>query len=107
MDDNENKKPDQEKESTQGNVVLAKFKKDQKKEDRHKKWRVVSEAVDAARQAYTGGYGTPKDDVKLASFDTTVEDLIEVLQKILKGEVKLGGLGENCGGIELPVDVSD
>ncbi|QLG69732.1 MAG: hypothetical protein CH104c_0501 [Candidatus Woesebacteria bacterium] len=98
-DEKENKKPE-EKETTD-NVVLAKFKKDQAKEDRRKKWRVVEEAVSAARQAYCGSWDNNKDE-KLVSFDTALKDLIEVLNKVAEGEIKLGGLGENEGGIELP-----
>lgn len=99
-DEKENKKPEG-KETTEGNVVLAKFKKDQAKEDRRKKWRVVEEAVSAARQAYCGSWDHNKEE-KLASFDTSLKDLIEVLNGVLEGEIKLGGLGENEGGIELP-----
>jgi len=94
-EEKENKKPDQEQETTEGNVVLAKFKKDQKKENRHKRWRVVEDSVSAARKAYTGGYGEPDKDTKLVSFETAVKDLVEVLEKVLAGEVKLGGLGED------------
>lgn len=54
-DEKENKKPKEQE--TTDNVVLAKFKKDQAKEDRRKKWRTVEEAVSAARQAYCGGLG--------------------------------------------------
>lgn len=82
-------------------MVLAKFKKDQAKEDRRKKWRVVEEAVSAARQAYCGSWDHNKEE-KLASFDTSLKDLIEVLNGVLEGEIKLGGLGKNEGGIELP-----
>lgn len=101
MADEKDKKPEEGKATTEGNVVLAKFKKDQAKEDRRKKWRVVEEAVSAARQAYCGSWDHNKEE-KLASFDTSLKDLIEVLNGVLEGEIKLGGLGENEGGIELP-----
>lgn len=98
-DEKENQKL--EKNEATDNVVLAKFKKDQAKEDRRKKWRVVEEAVSAARLAYCGSYDNNKEE-KLATFDTALKDLIEVLNGVLEGEIKLGGLGENEGGIELP-----
>ncbi len=98
-DEKENKKS--EEKDTTDNVVLAKFKKDQAKEDRRKKWHIVEDAVSAARQAYCGGWDGNKDE-KLVSFDTAVKDLVEVLNKVLDGDIKLGGLGENEGGIELP-----
>ncbi len=100
MADEENKKPEETKDTTD-NVVLAKFKKDQAKEDRRKKWHIVEDAVSAARQAYCGSWDNNKEE-KLATFDTALKDLIEVLNGVLKGEIKLGGLGENEGGIELP-----
>lgn len=107
MADEKDKKSEEGKETTEGNVVLAKFKKDQTKEDKHKRWRVVEEAVSAARNAYTGGYSPDSENKKTAPFETVVKDLIEVMQKILDGEVKLGGLGENQGGIELPAETSE
>ncbi|MDD2822805.1 MAG: hypothetical protein PHQ59_01865 [Candidatus Daviesbacteria bacterium] len=103
-DENKNKKP--EEKNTTDNVVLAKFKKDQAKEDRRKKWHIVEDAVSAARQAYCGGWDANKDE-KLVSFDTALKDLVEVLQGVLDGEIKLGGLGENEGGIALPSDTAE
>ncbi len=102
-DDTENKKAEKD---TTDNVVLAKFKKDQAKEDRRKKWHIVEDAVSAARQAYCGSYDPNKDE-KLAEFDTALKDLIEVLQKVLDGEIKLGGLGEDQGGIGVPVETAE
>lgn len=98
-DEKENKKTEQGKD-TAGNVVLAKFKKDQAKDDRRKKWRIVEEAVSAARQAYCGSWDNNKEET-LVTFDTAVKDLVEVLNKVLEGEVKLGGLGGE-EGITLP-----
>lgn len=98
-DDKENKKPEETKDTTD-NVVLAKFKKDQAKEDRRKKWHIVEDAVSAARQAYCGGWDANKDE-KLVSFDTALKDLIEVLNQVAEGEIKLGGLGGE-EGISLP-----
>lgn len=98
-DEKENKKP--EDKDTTGNVVLAKFKKDQAKEDRRKKWRVVEEAVSAARQAYCGSWDNNKEEM-LVSFETAVKDLAEVLDKVLEGEVKLGGLGEDHPMMGIP-----
>lgn len=89
-----------EKEPT-GNVVLAKFKKEAQKEDRGKNWRRVSEAVDAARTAYCGSWCSNNADEKLVSFEKAVGDLIEVLQKIKDGELKLGGLGDEKEGISI------
>ncbi len=91
-----------EKETT-GNVVLNKFKKDQAKENKNKKWDKVSDAVQAARTAYTGGYEHSDPEVKTVSFEKALGDLIEVLQKIKSGELKLGGLGEE-DGVELPAE---
>lgn len=102
-DEKENKKTEKD---TTDNVVLAKFKKDQAKEDRRKKWHIVEDAVSAARQAYCGGWDANKDE-KLVSFDTALKDLVEVLQGVLDGEIKLGGLGEDQGGIELPASAED
>jgi hypothetical protein len=73
------------------NVVLKKFQKDNQREDKSKKWRGVDQAVSAARQAYCGSY-CPKEDEKTVSFEKSLGDLIEVLQKIKDGDVKLGGL---------------
>lgn len=80
-----------EEQSDTDNVVLAKFKKTQSKEDKHKKWRIVEESVSAARCAYIGSWDSNKEE-KTVPFDTAVKDLIEVLQKVLDGEIKLGGL---------------
>ena len=60
-DDTKNRKTE-EKDSTD-NVVLSKFKKDQAKEDRRKKWHIIEDAVSAARQAYCGGWDANKDGV--------------------------------------------
>jgi len=90
-----------EKETT-GNVVLKKFQRDQDKEDKSKKWRKVDDAVQAARRAYIGSF-EPKEGEKTVSFEKAVGDLIEVLQKIKTGDIKLGGLGEE-EGIELPAE---
>lgn len=88
------------KEIAQENVVLAKLKKDQAKENKDKRWRVVEDAVFAARKAYTGGFDG-KEDEKTVAFETAVRDLIEVLEKVLTGEVKSRDLsGESQ--IELP-----
>lgn len=77
-----------------GNVVLAKFKKDQDRQNRRKKWDKVDDAVQAARTAYTGGY-EPDENEKTVSFEKAVGDLVEVLQKIKAGELKLGGMGSD------------
>ncbi len=84
------------KKETTGNVVMAKFKKDQAKENKRKRWNKVDDAVSAARRAYMGGY-EPNDNEQTVSFEKAVGDLTEVLQKIKSGEIKLGGLGENDG----------
>lgn len=85
-----------EKQDTGGNVVLAKFKKTQAREDKHKKWRVIEDAVSAARSAYMGSWDASKDE-KTVPFDTAVKDLTEVLNKVLDGNIKLGGLGDEEG----------
>lgn len=87
-----------EEKQPKGNVVLDKFKKDQTREDKKKKWNKVDDAVQAARKAYTGGY-EPNSDEKTVSFEKALGDLIEVLQKIKGGDIKLGGLGEDKEGI--------
>lgn len=89
----------QEKEP-KGNVVLEKFKKDQVREDKHKKWNRVEDATQAARRAYTGGYGPENEEEKTVSFEKALGDLVEVLQKIKSGELKLGGLKSE--GLEVP-----
>ncbi len=91
----------EEKKETTENVVLKKFKRDQAKENKDKKWNKVSDAVRAARDAYTGGYGeTGLEKIETVSFEKALGDLIEVLQKIKTGELKLGGL--NSEGLETP-----
>ncbi len=85
-------------ETTTGNVVLNKFKKDQNREDKNKKWRVVEEAVSAARRAYVGGF-EPTQEEKTISYDKALGDLIEVLQKVKTGELKLGGMGDGGAGM--------
>lgn len=95
----QNKNEVQEQENSD-NVVLAKFKKTQTREDKHKKWRVIEEAVSAARCAYIGSWDTSKEE-KTVSFDTAVKDLAEVLNKVLEGEVKLGGLMHDGPDMEL------
>lgn len=77
---------------TKGNVVLDKFKKDQSRENKQKRWNTVDDAVRVARQAYIGSF-EPRDTEKTVSFEKAIGDLIEVLQKIKEGEFKLGGLG--------------
>lgn len=73
------------------NVVLKKFQKDNQREDKSKKWRGVDQAVSAARQAYCGSWNPQKDETTV-SFDKAIGDLIEVLQKMKGGDIKLGGL---------------
>jgi len=85
-----------------GNVVLKKFKKDQTRENKNKKWRTVEDAVQAARRAYVGGFEPTKEE-KTVSFDKAIGDLIEVLQKIKGGEIELGGLEEGAG-VEVPAE---
>lgn len=82
-----------------GNVVLAKFKKEQERTNKRRKWNRVDDALHAARQAYMGGF-EPKEGEKTVSFEKAVGDLIEVLQKIKSGDIKLSGLGEE-GGLEI------
>jgi len=96
----ETKEEPKKEETNQKNVVLAKFKKDQTKENKDKRWRVVEDAVHAARKAYTGGFEAEEDE-KTVSFETAVKDLAEVLQKVLNGEIKLGGLGEDQDKVEI------
>ncbi|KKU34723.1 MAG: hypothetical protein UX50_C0013G0003 [Candidatus Beckwithbacteria bacterium GW2011_GWA1_46_30] len=91
---------EKEQSDTSDNVVLAKFKKSQDKEDKHKKWRVIEEAVSAARCAYIGSWDSNKEE-KTVPFDTAVKDLIEVLNKVLDGDVKLGGLGHDGPEMDL------
>lgn len=100
MAEEKQNKQTEEKNSTKGNVVLAKFRNDQAKEDRRKKWHVVEEAVSAARQAYCGSWDPNKDE-KLVSFETAVKDLVEVLNEVLAGDIKLGGLGDNHPTMEI------
>jgi len=69
------------------NVVLAKFKKRQEREDKYKKWDAVEDAVSAARSAYMGSLDLDKQE-KTINFEKAVGDLIEVLGKIQKGEIK-------------------
>lgn len=89
---------DEEKESKNSvNVVLAKFKKDNQREDKSKKWRKIDEAVSAARQAYCGSWCNNGKEEKLVSYEKALGDLIEVLQKIKDGDIKLGGLGDEDG----------
>jgi len=88
-----------EKKETTGNVVLNKFKKDQTRENKNKKWNKVDDAVYAARKAYTGSF-EPNSDEKTVSFERALGDLIEVLQKIKSGDLKMGGLENE--GVELP-----
>ncbi len=95
----QNKNEEQEQEDSD-NVVLAKFKKTQTREDKHKKWRVIEESVSAARCAYIGSWDAHKEE-KTVSFDTAVKDLIEVLNKVLEGEIKLGGLMHDGPDMEL------
>jgi hypothetical protein len=90
-----------EEKKPKGNVVLEKFKKEQSRENKQKKWDKVDDAVRVARNAYTGGF-EPNSDEKTVSFERALGDLIEVLEKIKDGEIKLGGLGENESGVELP-----
>lgn len=92
----------EEKKEQTGNVVLKKFKKDQDREDKNKKWRKVEDAVSAARRAYVGSF-EPDPDEKTVSFEKAVGDLVEVLQKIKSGDLKLGGLGED-ESVELPAE---
>jgi len=89
-----------EEKQPKGNVVLDKFKKDQTRENKNKKWNKVDDAVSAARQAYVGSYN-PDPDEKTVSFEKALGDLIEVLQKIKDGDIKLGGLGEEKEGIAI------
>lgn len=92
----------EEKKETTGNVVLKKFQKDQTRENKNKKWRKIEDAVQAARRAYVGSF-EPNSDEKTVSFEKAVGDLIEVLQKIKTGDIKLGGLGED-EGVDLPAE---
>jgi len=89
-----------EEKQPKGNVVLDKFKKDQTRENKQKKWNVVDDAVRVARQAYVGSF-EPKDTEKTVGFEKALGDLIEVLQKIKDGDIKLGGLGEEKEGIAI------
>ena len=84
------------KKETTGNIVLAKFKKDQAKENKRKRWNRIDDAVQVARRAYTGGYDSNENE-QIVSFEKALGDLIEVLQKIKSGNIKLGGLGEDDG----------
>lgn len=92
----------EEKKETTGNVVLKKFQKDQARENKNKKWRKVEDAVQAARRAYVGSF-EPEPDEKTVSFEKALGDLVEVLQKIKGGDLKLGGLGEE-ESVELPAE---
>jgi hypothetical protein len=69
------------------NVVLAKFKKRQERDDKYKKWNTIDDAVSAARSAYMGSY-EPKESEKTISFEKAVGDLMVVLEKIQKGQIK-------------------
>jgi hypothetical protein len=96
------KKKKNETEETTGNVVLKKFKKDQTRDDKNKKWRKVEDAVQSARRAYVGSF-EPNNEEKTVSFEKALGDLIEVLQKIKGGDIELGGLTEETG-VELPAE---
>lgn len=96
----ETNKNGEQKQDSSDNVVLAKFKKSQDKEDKHKKWRVIEEAVSAARCAYIGSWDSNKEE-KTVPFDTAVKDLVEVLNKVLDGDIKLGGLGHDGPEMDL------
>jgi len=74
------------------NVVLARFRKRQEREDKYKKWDAVDDAVSAARSAYMGSYDPNKQE-KTVSFEKAVGDLIVVLGKIQKGQIKSPGRG--------------
>ena len=92
------------KKEPSGNVVLDKFKKDNQREDKWKKWRPIDDAVSAARKAYTGSQWCGcegKNEEKTVSFDKALGDLIDVLQKMKDGEIKLGGLGDEKEGISI------
>jgi len=91
-----------ETENKTGNVVLKKFKKDQTRENKNKKWRQVEDAVQAARRAYVGSF-EPNNEERTVSFDKAIGDLVEVLQKIKGGEIELGGLEEG-EGIEISAE---
>lgn len=94
------KHEEEKQEESSDNVVLAKFKKTQTRDDKHKKWRIVEEAVSAARCAYIGSWDENKEE-KTVSFDTAVKDLAEVLNKVLEGEIKLGGLVHDGPDVEI------
>jgi len=76
---------------SKGNIVLAKFKKDQSRENKNRKWDKVSSAVSAARDAYVGRF-EQREGEKTVGFDKALGDLVEVLQKIQAGQLNLGGL---------------
>lgn len=87
------KKEEKTKEETTKveNIVLKKTKERQLREDKRKKWEAVGDAVQAAREAYTGGFDIDEDE-KTISFEEALNGLIDVLGKIKSGELKLGGL---------------
>jgi len=87
-------------EKTKGNVVIERFRKEQEKKNKRRKWDGIDDALNAACQSYMGSY-EPKEGEKTVNFEKALGDLIEVLQKIKSGDIKLKGLGGE-GGITLP-----
>ncbi len=87
----------------EGNVVLKKFEKRKIREEKTKRWGQIEDAVSAARKAYEGSFDSDDKEEITVPFEKAVGDLIEILQKIISGEVALGGLGEETG-LELPAE---
>lgn len=89
----------QEEKTQTENTIIQETKKKQEREVKQKKWSQVEDAVSAARKAFIGSF-EPVEGEKTISFESAVNDLIAVLEKIKTGEIELGGLEE--GKAELP-----
>jgi hypothetical protein len=80
------------------NKILEKISK-----DKQRQWSIVDDAVRFARDSFIGNEFVQEGEKKVkptATFGEVISDLIEALQKIKSGDVKLGGLG----GAKLNID---
>ncbi len=79
------------------NKILEKISK-----DKQRQWSIVDDAVRFARDSFIEN-DVQEGEKKVkptATFGEVISDLIEALQKIKSGDVKLGGLG----GAKLNID---
>lgn len=80
------------------NKILEKLSK-----DKQRQWNIIEDAVRFARESFLGKEFVPEGEKKVkptATLSEAIDDLIEALQKIKSGEVKLGGFG----GAKLNID---